>query len=47
MITVEDAIEVARGLLRDHEYGYSLDDLVVEAEGFMKEKSVIAYVEQD
>lgn len=39
VIRLEDAVKVARGLLRDFEYGYSIDDLVVEAEGFMKSYS--------
>lgn len=39
VIRLEDAVEVARNLLRDFEYGYSIDDLVVEAEGFMKSYS--------
>ena len=34
--SLEDAVEIARNLLRDYEYGYSIDDLVVEAEGFME-----------
>lgn len=36
VVRLEDAIEVARNLLSDYEYGYSIDDLVVEAEDFMK-----------
>lgn len=39
VIRLEDAVKVARGLLRDFEYGYSIDGLVVEAEGFMKSYS--------
>ena len=35
VIRLEDAVEIARNLLRDYEYGYSIDDLVVEAESFM------------
>lgn len=40
LIKVEDAVEVARSLLRDFEYGYSIDDLMVEADGFMREKQL-------
>lgn len=36
VIRLEDALEIARGLLSDYEYGYSIDDLVVEAESFME-----------
>lgn len=39
VIRLEDAVDVAIDLLRDFEYGYSIDDLVVEAEGFMKSYS--------
>ena len=35
VIKLEDAVDIARGLLRDYEYGYSIDDLAVEAESFM------------
>lgn len=40
LIKVEDAANIARGLLRDFEYGYSIDDLVVEAEGLMREEQL-------
>ena len=39
-IKVEDAIEVARNLLKDMQYGYSYDDLSVEVVGFMEERSL-------
>lgn len=39
VIRLEDAVDVARNLLSDFEYGYSIDDLEVEAEGFMKSYS--------
>lgn len=39
VLRLEDAVNIAIDLLRDHEYGYSMDDLVVEAEGFMKRAS--------
>lgn len=39
VVRLEDAIEVARNLLYDYQYGYSIDDLVVEAEGFMESYS--------
>jgi hypothetical protein len=39
VITLDDAVKIARGLLRDMQYGYSIDDLVVEAERFMSERS--------
>ena len=39
-IKIEDAVEVARNLLKDMQYGYSYDDLSVEAIGFMKQKSL-------
>ena len=47
VISVEDAIRVARGLLEDFEDGYSMDDLIVEVEGFMKEKSFEIEVLED
>lgn len=37
LVTVEDACDVARRLLRDMEYGYSYDDLSVEVDTFMQE----------
>lgn len=40
LVPLENAIEVAIRLLRDMEYGYSIDDLQVEARGFMKEHCV-------
>lgn len=39
-IKIEGAVEVARNLLKDMQYGYSYDDLSVEAVGFMKQKSL-------
>lgn len=39
VIDTNEAIEVARNLLHDYENGYSIDDLVVEAESFIKQKS--------
>lgn len=39
VIRLEDAVEIARNLIRDNEYGYSIDDLVVEAESFMESRS--------
>lgn len=36
VVRLEDAVAIARNLLRDYEYGYSMDDLVVEAESFMR-----------
>ena len=38
VVALDDAVAVARSLIRDHEYGYSVDDLVVEAENFMRER---------
>ena len=40
LIKVERAIEIAQGLLQDRDYGYSMDDLVVEAENFMENNSL-------
>lgn len=40
-IKLSDAVEIARNILSDYEYGYSMDDLVVEVESFMKEKSIM------
>ena len=37
LVTVEDACDVARRLLKDMEYGYSYDDLSVEVDTFMQE----------
>ena len=42
MVPLQKAIDIARGLIHDHEYGYSVDDLVVEAESFMNQASVRA-----
>lgn len=39
VIKLEDAMEIAINLLRDYEYGYSMDDLVVEAGSFMESRS--------
>ena len=39
VISTERAIEIARQAVRDHEYGCSIDDLVVEIECDMKESS--------
>ena len=39
VIKLEDATEIAINLIRDHEYGYSIDDLVVEAGCFMESRS--------
>ena len=39
VIKLEDATEIAINLIRDHEYGYSIDDLVVEAGRFMESRS--------
>lgn len=39
VIRLEDAVEEAINLLRDSEYGYSMDDLVVEAKNFMESRS--------
>ncbi len=36
VVRLEDAIEIARNLLNDYQFGYSIDDLVLEAEDFMK-----------
>lgn len=37
VVRLEDAIEVARNLLNDYQLlGYSIDYLMLEAEGFMK-----------
>jgi len=35
-ISVDTAIAIARSALRDLEYGYSIDDLIVEVEAFMR-----------
>lgn len=40
LIRLEDAVDIARGLLRDMQYGYSYDDLSVEVEGFMRDAAV-------
>lgn len=40
LIKVEDAVEVARNLLYSFEYGSSVDDLVVEVDGSMREKQL-------
>lgn len=47
VICLDDAIEIARSLISDAKYGYSSDDLVVEAESFMKEKSFEAISIED
>lgn len=39
MIAISDAVDVANRLLRDLKYGYSYDDLQVEAVGFMRERA--------
>lgn len=39
-IKVGDAVEVARQLLKDMQYGYSYNDLSVEVIGFMEERSL-------
>lgn len=39
VIKLEDAVDIAVELLRDYEYGFSIDDLVVEAESFMRSAS--------
>ena len=39
VISLSDAISVARNLLYDMQYGYSIDDLIVEVERFMNDKS--------
>ena len=39
VISTERAIEIARQAVRDHEYGCSIDDLVVDIECDMKESS--------
>ena len=40
LIKVEDAVEVAKSLLRNFEYGYSIEDLVVEVDEFMRSKQL-------
>lgn len=47
VVTVDDAVEIAIDLLRDLEYGYSMDDLQVEARRFMEERSFDAYESED
>lgn len=49
VITLKDACEITRGLLYDMEYGYSMDDLTVEPERFMKDRSftAIEYNDED
>ena len=44
VVPIKAAIEVARQLVHDHEYGYSIDDLVMEVESFMKDVSVQAII---
>lgn len=39
-IRLDDAVEVARRLLQDMQYGYSYDDLSVEAVSFMQEHCI-------
>ena len=39
-VRLEDAIDVAQGLIDDCAFGYSTDDLCVEARSFMEGKSV-------
>ena len=43
-VPVDTAVDIARGLLRDMEYGYSIDDLLFEAESFMVNNSKEIYV---
>lgn len=45
----KDACEITRGLLYGMEYGYSMDDLTVELERFMKDRSftAIEYNDED
>lgn len=43
VLRLEDAVNIAIDLLRDHEYGYSMADLVVEAESFMERVSFEIY----
>ena len=42
VVTLEDAVRIARSLLRDMQYGYSIDDLVVETDSFMRAESFTA-----
>lgn len=42
VVELNDAVCIARSLLRDMQYGYSIDDLVVEADSFMRAKSFTA-----
>lgn len=46
VLRLEDAVNIAIDLLRDHEYGYSMDDLVVEAESFVERVSFEIEFEQ-
>ena len=39
-VSLEDAVKIAQGLVDDCVFGYSQDDLCVEARSFMAEKSV-------
>ena len=39
VVDFDSAVSVARDLLYDFQRGYSIDDLVVEAEAFMREKA--------
>lgn len=39
VIKLEDALEIARNLLKHYEYGCSINELFAEAEAFMKSYS--------
>lgn len=47
VIDLETAIEIARGKIRDCEYGVSVDDLVVEVGWAMENYSFEIEVEED
>lgn len=40
VLTIDSAVDVAIRLLHDLEYGYSMDDLVVEADRFMTDEAI-------
>lgn len=46
VVKVEDALDIARALLHSHDSGGSLDDLVIEAEGLLNEKSATALIDK-
>ena len=47
VVELNDAVCIARSLLRDMQYGYSIDDLVVEAASFMRNEAFTAVEVKD